>query len=39
MSNSETLNQHLVGVPFHPFLSEDDIAFVTDSLQQLAIGL
>jgi dTDP-4-amino-4,6-dideoxygalactose transaminase len=36
MTNSEMMHNHIIGVPFHPFLSEDDIAFVTLTIQRLA---
>ncbi len=35
MPHSETMFVHIVGVPFHPFLEEEDIGYVTTSLQRL----
>ena len=30
MSNSEMIHNHIVGIPFHPFLQEEDIRHVVD---------
>ena len=37
MSQSEMLNRQILGIAFHPFMSEDDVAFVVSTLQELAI--
>jgi dTDP-4-amino-4,6-dideoxygalactose transaminase len=37
MPNSEMLLAHLVGVPFHPFMTEIEVAFVGEALSSLLV--
>jgi len=36
MGHSEAMHRHIVGVPFHPFLGEEDVAAVVAAFQRLA---